>query len=66
MPWIASTKPSYPFDTTGLPDNAVIQSVTLEIKQSGSPVGSNPFNILGALLVDIRKGTFGAPALSAA
>jgi hypothetical protein len=54
------------FDTTSLPDNAVIQSVTLQIVQSGSLVGSNPFKIMGALLVDIRRGTFGTPALSGA
>ncbi len=54
------------FNTASLPDDAIIQSATLKIRQSGVPVGSNPFAILGNLLVDIRKGTFGAPALSAA
>jgi serine protease len=51
------------FDTTSLPDNAVITSVVLKIKQSGAPVGSNPFSVLGNLFTDIRKGTFGAIAL---
>jgi hypothetical protein len=51
------------FDTSSLPDNAVISSVALKIKQSGTPVGSNPFNGFGNLWVDIRKGPFGAAAL---
>jgi hypothetical protein len=47
------------FDTKALPDNAVIQSVTLKIKQMGVPTGLNPFNSFGGLLVDIRTGAFG-------
>ncbi len=48
------------FNTASLPDNASIQSVVLKIKQAGVPIGSNPFNVLGNLFVDIRKGAFGA------
>jgi hypothetical protein len=48
------------FNTASLPDNAVIQSAVLKIKQSGSPVGSNPFNVLGSLYASIRKGCFGS------
>ncbi len=47
------------FDTSGLPDNAVIQWALLKIKQSGAPIGTNPFSVLGSLLVDIRKPFFG-------
>ncbi|MGC1378291.1 MAG: S8 family serine peptidase [Anaerolineales bacterium] len=53
----------FSFDTTSLPDNAVITSVVLKVKQSGTPVGANPFNVLGNLFADIRMGTFGATAL---
>jgi len=49
------------FDTSGLPDNAVITSVTLKIKSQGL-VGTNLFATHGALLVDIRKPFFGATA----
>jgi hypothetical protein len=47
------------FDTSDLPDNAIISSVVLKIKQSGSPIGKNPFSVLGDLLVDIHTGAFG-------
>jgi hypothetical protein len=54
------------FATATLPDKAVIQSAVLMIKQVGTPVGTNPFIILGNLLVDIRKGAFsGTNALAA-
>ena len=45
------------FNTAGLPDNAVITSVTLKLKGAGV-VGANPFSALGNLLVDVRKGAF--------
>ena len=54
------------FNTAGLPDNAIITSVTLRIKQQGVPVGANPFLSMGNLLVDIKKGNFGTAALQAA
>ncbi len=50
------------FNTSGLPDNAVITSAVLSIKQSGAPIGSDPFNVLGGLLVDIRKPFFSSAA----
>lgn len=50
------------FDTSALPDNAIIQSGLLKIKQSGLPVGTNPFNILGSLWADIRRGPFSGNA----
>jgi hypothetical protein len=51
------------FDTASLPDNAVIQSAVLKMKQNGAPIGSNPFSVLGKLWADIRKGPFGAATL---
>ncbi len=47
------------FGTGSLPDTAIIQSALLKIRQSGVPVGVNPFNVLGNLLVDVRKPYFG-------
>ena len=47
------------FDTSLLPDHAVITSATLRIKQSGAFVGANPFTVLNGLLLDIRNGWFG-------
>jgi hypothetical protein len=46
------------FDTSTLPDNAVVLSVTLKIKKQGQ-VGTNPFVTHKPLLVDIRKNFFG-------
>ena len=52
------------FDTSALPDNAVIHSVTLKIKKAGV-AGTDPLtsNALGSLLADIKKGSLGASAL---
>ncbi|MBI5933757.1 MAG: metallophosphoesterase [Chloroflexi bacterium] len=49
------------FDTSSLPDNAVITKVTLRIKKQGQ-AGADPFATLGALRVDIRKPYFGGSA----
>ena len=46
------------FNTAGLPNTAVITSVTLKINAQGS-VGTDPFGTHGSLLVDIRKSFFG-------
>ena len=51
------------FTTSGLPDTAVIESAVLKIAQSGLPTGTNPFNVLGTLWVDIRKGWFGSSSI---
>ena len=51
------------FDTSGLPDTAVIQSAVIRIRQSGAPTGTNPFSVLGSLLVDLRKPFFGTTSL---
>jgi len=43
-----------------MPDTAIIKSAVLKIKQSGGPVGINPFTILGLLKADIFQGFFGS------
>jgi len=53
------------FDTSSLPDNAVITSAILKLKKQGISA-TNPFSILGALRVDTRKPDFGAPTLQLA
>ena len=45
------------FNTSSLPDNAIITKVTLKVKYAGR-VGTNPFSTHGKLLVDIRRGLF--------
>jgi hypothetical protein len=49
------------FNTSGLPDNAVIKKVMLKIKPQ-SLVGVNPFTTHGGLMVDVRKPFFGTSA----
>ena len=46
------------FDTSSLPNNAVITRVTLKLKKQGL-TGSDPFTTHGNILVDVRKGAFG-------
>lgn len=52
------------FDTSSLPNNAVITQAVLKVKKQGV-TGGNPFNSLGPLLVDLRKPAFGAATLEA-
>jgi len=47
------------FDTSAIPDNAVITKVTLRLTYAGV-TGKNPFNTHGNLLVDVRNGWFGS------
>ncbi len=55
------------FNTAAVPDTALIKSAVLKIRQSGPPVHTNPFTVLGSLLVDVRKPSFGtSPALQLA
>lgn len=49
------------FNTSALPDNAVIVSAKLKIRM-GTFVGQNPYNWTTGLLFDIRKGPFNANA----
>jgi Putative amidase domain len=46
------------FNTSTLPDNAVITTVELKIKQ-GNIFGTNPFTTHGNLILDIKKPSFG-------
>jgi len=46
------------FDTSPIPDDAVILSATLKVKRVGVQ-GGNPFDTLGRLLVDVQAGSFG-------
>ena len=51
------------FDTTGLPDNALVTEVTLQVKKAGLK-GRSPFGTHSGLWVDIRRDKFGTkPAL---
>jgi hypothetical protein len=50
------------FDTSGLPDGAVIVSVVLSIKKQGF-TGTNPMTTHGNLLVDAKTGSFGSGSL---
>lgn len=45
------------FDTSALPDRAVILSAQLKVKRQGI-VGTDPFGTHGALLMEIRNGSF--------
>ena len=47
------------FDTSSLPNNALIRNVTLRIKKQGF-VGTNPFTTHGDLLVDVRRPHLGS------
>ncbi|CAG0937165.1 ComE operon protein 3 [Thermoflexales bacterium] len=49
------------FDTTMLPDNAVIQSVEVRLQRSGV-TGLSPFDTHGALWVDVINGVYGGSA----
>jgi hypothetical protein len=49
------------FDTSSLPNTAVVTSATLRINRQGL-VGTNPFSTHGGLLADIRKPFFGISA----
>jgi hypothetical protein len=50
---------------TMLPSGAIVTKITLKIKQSGAPVGTNPFSALGNIAVDLKKGDFGWLGLEA-
>ncbi len=50
------------FNTSGLPDTAVITSVTLKIKKSAVVGGGNPVTMFQGFMLDIKKGFFGSSA----
>ena len=51
------------FNTSSLPDNAVLIKATLKFRSNGVIGGGDPFSIFDGLKVDIKEGTFGAPSL---
>src|SRR5262249_5489830 len=51
------------FNTGSLPDNAVITSVTLKVKQQAIAGGGNPVTIFQGFIADIKNGLFGTSAL---
>lgn len=51
------------FNTAGLPDTAIISSVTLKVKKQGVVGGGDPLNIFQGFMIDIKKGSFGTPTL---
>jgi hypothetical protein len=54
------------FNTSSLPDNAVITKILLKVRRQGVVGGGNPVSIFQGFMVDIRKGTFGTSALQLA
>ena len=51
------------FDTSGLPDNAIVTKVTLKVRQQSIAGGGNPIAALQGFMADIRRGIFGTSAL---
>ncbi len=52
------------FDTSSLPDNAVITKVTLKLKQQGITGGGNPVATFQGFVMDVKKGMFGTAPLA--
>lgn len=52
------------FDTSSLPDNAIITKVTLKLRQQGINGGGNPVSIFQGFVVDVKKGMFGTAPLA--
>jgi hypothetical protein len=50
------------FDTSALPDTAVVTNMTLKIKQQGAVTGVSPF-AFGSLYIDMRNPAFGGSPL---
>jgi hypothetical protein len=48
------------FNTSGLPDSAVITNVTLRIRKQGIAGGGNPITTFQGLVCDIKNGYFGS------
>ncbi|MEW5827372.1 MAG: DNRLRE domain-containing protein [Chloroflexota bacterium] len=51
------------FNTSSLPDNAVITRITFKVKKQGILGGGNPVTASQGFMVDVKKGVFGASAL---
>lgn len=52
----AQVKGFLSFDTSVIPDTAIIRSATLKLRRSGGITGTNPFETHGPLYVDIKGG----------
>lgn len=52
------------FNTSSLPDNAIITKVTLKFKKQGIAGGGNPVAMFQGFMADIKKGSFGTAALA--
>lgn len=50
------------FDSASIPDNAIITQVVLKLTR-GRTLGENPFKTHGAMVIDIKTGTFGTERL---
>ena len=53
------------FNTSSLPNNAVITKVTLKVKYQGITGGGTPITTFQGIMVDIKKGFFGTADLQA-
>jgi len=51
------------FNTSSLPDDAIITKVTLRVRNQGSVGDGDPVTIFGGFMIDIRKGVMGTAAL---
>jgi hypothetical protein len=51
------------FDTSSLPDNAVITKITLNVKRQGVVGGGDPASLFQGFMLDVRRGIFGSSAL---
>ncbi|MBI5825074.1 MAG: DNRLRE domain-containing protein [Chloroflexi bacterium] len=52
------------FNTSTLPDNAIVTKVTLKLKRQGVVGGGNPVGMFQGFVVDIKKGMFGTAPLA--
>jgi hypothetical protein len=53
------------FNTSSLPDTAVIKKITLRFKRQSVKGAGDPMTIFGGFMVDVRKGPFGKTTLEA-
>ena len=53
----------FSFNTSSLPDTAVITSVSLKVKQQSIVGGGNPVSMFAGFMADVKTGTFGLATL---
>jgi hypothetical protein len=51
------------FDTSRLPDDAVVTRIALKVKRQGVTGGGNPVSIFRGFMADVRNGAFGDTSL---